>query len=139
MILIKGAKRMPKWKFRLADGVVVQIQAMLGCDDGVQMNSRHNDDARATDAVAKRLDEGWILDFRVLFAEAGWSLRPRRIGNRSGLDHDEAFKIKQRIVDLLPLLPAEEGEDWHEISLQFTATLRRTLSPHPSLNRMREA
>jgi hypothetical protein len=99
---------MPKWKLRVADDIVTQIQPKPPkqtrdnpCGlDWFDCHAVINDQTDGSVLEARRPD-GWRIEYRLVVKD-GWWFKVDSIGRPTGLDEIEAPIVRQRLIDILP-------------------------------------
>jgi hypothetical protein len=108
-VLMRSEKRMPKWKFRVADDIVTQIQPKPAKRTRDNPCGQHWFDCHAV--VNKQADRsmletrrpfGWRVEYRLVI-QTGWWFKVDGIGCPSGLNDTEARIVRQRLIDVLPI------------------------------------
>jgi Family of unknown function (DUF6011) len=113
-VLSRFAKRMPKWKFRAAPDIVVQVQPRPGSDAALfHCKAVVHDDAGADLLEDRRRPlDSWSIEFKLFvslhdqadFTDDGdWNLKPTRVGFRTGHPHSDIFHVRDRLVGALPV------------------------------------
>jgi uncharacterized protein DUF6011 len=107
-VLMRSDKRMPKWKFRLADDIVTQIQPKPAkrtrdnpCgSDWFDCHAVINEQADGS-ALEARRPYGWRIEYRLVIKDEWW-FKVDGIGRPTGLDEIEAPIVRQRLINTLP-------------------------------------
>ena len=101
MVLARSTKRMPKWKFRLADDVVVQIQprpqnphfkCLAMIRDGADANLLTRGKRWPTDS--------WAIEFSI----TDWNFKTRTVAYRQGYPHTDICAVRERLISTLPIM-----------------------------------
>jgi hypothetical protein len=110
-VLTRSTSRIPKWKFRAAPDVVVQIQPRPASVSKINKDGLPWFDGRAVirdDATEATLNDptrdGWKINFRVTldYASMEWVFKIYGVGCREEWRSD-AITTRDRLVDLMPV------------------------------------
>ena len=116
-VLARATKRMPKWKFRVADDVVVQMQPRPATRTKVNRDGLPWFDCLAVvrEGVAGAMlkdppRDSWKIQFRLTIFpdrtkrnDATWRFKTTGIGFGGGLQTDACLTVRNRLIGIIPL------------------------------------
>lgn len=101
MVLARSTKRMPRWKFRLADDMVIQIQprpttphfkCLAFIRDGADVSLLRPGNRWPTDS--------WTVEFYI----TDWNFKTRAVAYRQGYPHTDICAVRERLISTLPIV-----------------------------------
>jgi hypothetical protein len=101
-VLTRSEKRSPKWKFRLAADLVVQVQPKAGtrCQFECVAVMCEGANAAVFASSLPRLDrDWWLMRFDIVVEPSRWQLKARRYRWRRGAERERYFDLRVRTFE----------------------------------------
>jgi hypothetical protein len=102
-VLERSELRMPKWKFRLAPDLILQVQPRAGSRCWFECTAHLAENLTATDFASplRRLGrDWWHARFHIVVDPQGaWKLVPRSRQWRRGVDRARHFDLRMRVIE----------------------------------------
>jgi hypothetical protein len=102
MVLARSTKRMPKWKFRLADDMVVQIQPRPTMPHFKCLAIIRDDaDASLLTPGNRWPTDSWSIEF---YISGNWHFETRAVAYRRDYPHTDICAVRDRLITTLPIV-----------------------------------
>ena len=100
MVLARSTKRMPRWRFRLADDMVIQIQPRPTTPHFKCLAIIRDDADASLLTPGNRWTDNWTIEFYI----TDWNFNTRAVAYRQGYPRTGICDVRKRLISTMPVV-----------------------------------